>query len=451
MSSSSLTLEAISNPVVVNDQHEQTSATLTLPLIINDANVQPGLIIVYPTEYYQEEAECQGNMEQLFKRRRRGSSIATTDVCYSTKSNRYYEIGSLIQKTLYGSIHHSVALQPAANARVNALLPSFTRLPKEQFAIKVYKKQDFTNAPSSSMKTQENPYQEMAILQYLADKEHLIPGVGKLVEVLEDETHLYNVLQFEEGEEVFELLAKQGAFSEEVTKEIMFQLLQSMAALHADNVVHRDISIENLIYNEATGRVVIVDFGLSRKVEHEAVIRNTQVGKVDYMAPEVIQGCHWYDPKQADLWSLGIVMLFLLLGFPPLEQATMADVRYEYIVTGRLREMLMGWGLTEEIVSNDCLEIVHALLQERAEDRVNAEELMQHSYFASCRLEANAKQCHATIVDCTSPLSPSTVVDFDQLSMTCSHHKRSFSALSSSTSSSSSTEANTQAYDFYYI
>jgi serine/threonine protein kinase len=58
----------------------------------------------------------------------------------------------------------------------------------------------------------------------------------------------------------------------------------------------------------------IGDFGLAREIgDEETAITNC--GTESYMAPEILS-CHRYD-KQADIWSLGVLLYYLLFGeFP---------------------------------------------------------------------------------------------------------------------------------------
>ncbi|KAG0083830.1 hypothetical protein BGZ93_009842, partial [Podila epicladia] len=63
-------------------------------------------------------------------------------------------------------------------------------------------------------------------------------------------------------------------------------------------------------------KVKLTDFGLAKVIEQGAPLLTTRCGSEDYAAPEIILG-QPYDGRQADIWSLGVVLYALLVGFLP--------------------------------------------------------------------------------------------------------------------------------------
>lgn len=63
-------------------------------------------------------------------------------------------------------------------------------------------------------------------------------------------------------------------------------------------------------------RVKLTDFGLAKVIEQGAPLLTIRCGSEDYAAPEIILG-QPYDGRQADIWSLGVVLYALLVGFLP--------------------------------------------------------------------------------------------------------------------------------------
>lgn len=62
--------------------------------------------------------------------------------------------------------------------------------------------------------------------------------------------------------------------------------------------------------------VKLTDFGLAKVIEEDAPLLTTRCGSEDYAAPEIILG-QPYDGREADIWSLGVVLYALLVGFLP--------------------------------------------------------------------------------------------------------------------------------------
>jgi tetratricopeptide (TPR) repeat protein len=99
-------------------------------------------------------------------------------------------------------------------------------------------------------------------------------------------------------------------------------LLAALAAAHAHGVVHRDLKPENVVLADPDGRVVLLDFGLAKRLDGALAplgaeassvpltMAGTAVGSMEYMAPEQIRGDRALDAR-ADLYAFGVVLFEL--------------------------------------------------------------------------------------------------------------------------------------------
>lgn len=109
-------------------------------------------------------------------------------------------------------------------------------------------------------------------------------------------------------------------------------LARAVAALHAEGVVHRDITPANLLLRPVNGkdsgggthRVVIADLGLAKRAA-EASGLTAAVGTPAYMAPEQGRGDGGFD-ERADVYAVGAVTYALLTGRAPYEASSINDV-----------------------------------------------------------------------------------------------------------------------------
>jgi len=96
---------------------------------------------------------------------------------------------------------------------------------------------------------------------------------------------------------------------ESMAKSIMFQLLTAIHECHSNGIFHRDIKPENILI--APDRVVLCDFGLCGFAE-EAPFREF-LGSPGFFAPELLLDPP-YQGDKADIWSMGIVLLEMMVG-----------------------------------------------------------------------------------------------------------------------------------------
>lgn len=164
---------------------------------------------------------------------------------------------------------------------------------------------------------------------------------------------LFAYLEYAAKGELFSLLqARASPMPFMVACNFFVQLLQGVNALHSINVVHRDISLENVLLT-ADNQVKICDFGLATICAPGVNINDGRaVGKVKYMCPEVYYG-EEYDARLADVWSSAVVFFLLLTNVFPYERPSVEDPRLVMLCHGQINQLLAHWqrpALGEELL-----------------------------------------------------------------------------------------------------
>jgi serine/threonine-protein kinase len=156
------------------------------------------------------------------------------------------------------------------------------------------------------------------------------------------------------GANVAQLVERAGPFSVEQTERLLTQALSALEHAHALGLVHRDLKPENMLI-EPDGRMRITDFGLALALRGAQFGGATsRSGTPQFAAPEQLLGERV--DQRADLYSLGAVGYFALLGRPPFTGVT-----------------------PEQILARQTTNDLPALTAERADVSRELEEVLQHA------------------------------------------------------------------------
>merc|ERR1719394_1741224 len=125
----------------------------------------------------------------------------------------------------------------------------------------------------------------------------------------------------------------------------------------------------------------LADFGLAR-MNTKTKDCKTFCGTPHYFAPEVIHTFRERDAgqpggygKQADMWSLGVILYIMLSGIPPFEEEGL----YEQIIDGRYEFDVSEW----DQVSPESKELVRQLMHVDPKGRLNIQDTLDHKWFSA--------------------------------------------------------------------
>jgi eukaryotic-like serine/threonine-protein kinase len=176
----------------------------------------------------------------------------------------------------------------------------------------------------------------------------------------------YMALEYVDGRNLREYLAKRGSPELPLALTIMRQVAAALQRASEHGLAHRDIKPENILVTRKA-EVKVADFGLSRAFAGETPAANlTQsgitLGTPLYMSPEQVQGKP--ADHRSDLYSLGVTSYHLLAGEPPFKGATSFEVAVQHVQKGPPPLAAVRPDLPAELVA-----MVHKLMAKRPEDR----------------------------------------------------------------------------------
>jgi eukaryotic-like serine/threonine-protein kinase len=125
------------------------------------------------------------------------------------------------------------------------------------------------------------------------------------------------------GKTLAELIADEGPLSADEALLAGESICRALSAVHRVGMLHRDVKAQN-VFREKGGRLVLMDFGLGRELDAAAATPRELAGTPLYLAPELF--ARGSASVQSDLYSLGVLLFFLVTGTFPVTGASLDDI-----------------------------------------------------------------------------------------------------------------------------
>jgi len=133
----------------------------------------------------------------------------------------------------------------------------------------------------------------------------------------------YIVMEFLDGQSLTGAMKKQKQLPVGLALNVLGQVLNALAVVHAKGIIHRDLKPGNIFLTSPRGIGIVakvLDFGISKALVAETSAQITQAGTTmgtpSYMAPEQFTKSYKPDPR-ADLYSCGAILYKMVTGRTP--------------------------------------------------------------------------------------------------------------------------------------
>ncbi|CAI8009650.1 Serine/threonine-protein kinase pim-3 [Geodia barretti] len=202
---------------------------------------------------------------------------------------------------------------------------------------------------------------EVALLNRLKHK-----YVIKMLDHFEDHDNFYIVMERPEKYiDLFDYISGKRIMSERSARFLFRQVVEAVQYCMSMGVLHRDVKDENILIDLKTSQIKLIDFGSGTFLRDD--VYTEYEGTKVYAPPEWILH-HQYHALPATVWSLGILLYDMLLGDVPFETEAQ-------IVAGYLDFHIQ--------LSSDARSLIQWLLEFRAQDRPNLEQILKHPWLKS--------------------------------------------------------------------
>ena len=202
------------------------------------------------------------------------------------------------------------------------------------------------------------------------------PNITKILECFESEKYYLIIMEYINGGNLFSFVKKRRKLSEKTAKFLFRQIILGIKYIHSQNIVHRDIKLENILI-DVNNNIKICDFGIGKILDNNNNKLYDQCGTPMYMAPEILLSNKdkGYYPFPVDLWSSGIALYIMLSGTLPFSLNNNKDKKnyLQYCIVHNQPKNI-------DHISDDAKNLLNGLLEKNPKKRFNCDDCLNHPW-----------------------------------------------------------------------
>ena len=168
----------------------------------------------------------------------------------------------------------------------------------------------------------------------------------------EKEEKQYIILEYMPNNDLFYYATHLNGINEQNIKQIFYKILKAVQQCHDKGICHRDLKLENIMFNEQN-EPVLLDFGYGGLLNENEKFTDF-VGTLNYMAPEILKKIP-YSGIRSDIFSLGVILFALIIQKFGFEEATPSNKLYRLIIQKKYEEY---WEKIGNIIGKEIIEKV---------------------------------------------------------------------------------------------
>lgn len=232
----------------------------------------------------------------------------------------------------------------------------------ELVAVKIIRNDVLEQNPSLKTKMRR----EISILKVLSH-----PNLISLIDVYEIDTHLFLVMEYVRGVELYEYICEKRALPSAEALLFFQQIITGIEYCHQRLICHRDMKPENFLLDNHLN-LKIADFGMTSLARPGSLLE-TACGSPHYCDPMVISGKK-YDGRQADLWSCGVILFVMVTGKLPFNDDNMQNL---------LRKVQLGRFDIPQNIPFVIRDLISGMLTVDPEYRLTLEQIKLHPWYST--------------------------------------------------------------------
>lgn len=161
------------------------------------------------------------------------------------------------------------------------------------------------------------------------------PSLCRVLELWKEDDSYHLVMELVPGMDLLTMLKAEGAFPHQTASQITKDILEGLAVLHEQQLVHRDIKLQNIMAQRCPDgeiKVKIIDYDTLWPMSDAKATSRFVVGSDQYIAPEAYDA-HY--SVASDLFAVGVVCFMLCFGRFPFSYKVLEDDPGQNLVGSR--------------------------------------------------------------------------------------------------------------------
>jgi serine/threonine protein kinase len=257
----------------------------------------------------------------------------------------------------------------------------------KEYAVKLYKQSESYSNEVSRLRNLTSSKYIVKVISY--GQGRLERGYSynsyKLFNHFDADKVYYSIYEYLENGELHNyifLLKKR--LSEEISRKIFYDLVKAVETCHKSGMSHGDIKLQNILFN-SNFNIKLIDFGHAKNIKDGLISEIT--GTRFYNAPEMFCcATKGYDGIMADIFSLGVVLFILVMGFYPFDKPNITDSRYKFISK---KDYPGFWKKCEQKLSSNSSftgtshefkDLFENMVTYRPKERININDIKKHPW-----------------------------------------------------------------------
>ena len=261
---------------------------------------------------------------------------------YPSTKMKFYKYGRLLGKGAFGKVNLSLHILTGRLVAIKSINKEKITSDKQNQKIKV----------------------ETTIMKRLSKSNNIV----KIFETYETKKHICIVMEYICAGDLLSYIKKRSKLQEPVAKFIFKQIILALKYIHENNIVHRDIKLDNILI-DLDNNIKICDFGVS-KIINKGDIMFEQCGTPAYIAPEILLN-KGYEGFGVDVWSAGVVLYAMLSGTVPFKGTNIKEL-HNLIISGNYQEI--------KNISKEASHLIKNILEIDPKKRITTENILNHPW-----------------------------------------------------------------------